>query len=52
MRALMERTRPAPVAAHTLQAHVLADDLHDVGILANAFDVLVGDHVTKRSVVT
>src|SRR5690606_11560529 len=41
---LMERTRTSPGAAEPAQAHVLTDDLDDIGRLAHAFHRLVGNH--------
>ena len=44
MGALMEGARATPVGAHATEIHVLADDLHDIGGVAYAFDVFVRNH--------
>src|SRR4051812_31408929 len=48
--AVMKRTRAAKAAAHALEPHELADDRHDVRLVAYTFDDVVRNHANSASV--
>src|SRR5256885_1639808 len=50
MRPLMEWTRAAEIGARSLEIHVLADNLYDVGSVANLVDDFVGNHLSSTTV--
>lgn len=49
MRSLMKRARSAKVGTLALEVHVFADDLHDVGGIADLLDDLVGYHFSTTT---
>src|SRR4029079_1380084 len=50
VRPLMKRTRSAEVGARPFEVHVLADDLDDIGGVADLVDDLVGYHLSSPPV--
>jgi hypothetical protein len=51
VRPLVKRARSAEIGTLAFEVHVLADDLHNVGGVANLLDSFVGNHFdsTTRS---
>src|SRR5689334_18915492 len=50
VRSLMEGTGPPIAVADALELHEFADDLHDVGFLANSVNDVVGNHQNSATV--